>query len=202
MSEDSKASPQQSKAEVDGPSKLDAALARAMAEFPRSRDLMRPFLDAYRETESITMACEQVGISRATVWEWRKNEDFRIVFTDNHLKAQAKNNDLLRKTAIQLSTVGSPHWVMDKKTGMPALDANGRRIVAYYDHYPQLIAFMLKNRLPNEFKDKFEHEINTKLVTMLVSEFISIIKRQTSPDITEKIQKELETSLAKMTVGS
>jgi len=203
MSEDSKQSnvqPSVPVSEVDAPTKLDLALARVTALFPRSGHLIKPWLDSYRETESIMMACDAAGVSRTTVGEWRKHEDFKILFTDAHLKAQSRNNDLLRKTAIQLATVGAPHFLI--KNGAHVLDANGRRVIAYYDHYPQLIAFMLKNRLPNEFKDKFEHEINSQLVSALVSEFISIVKRIATPELSEKIQKELETLSAKMTAST
>lgn len=175
-------------------------IARAKAAFPKSGHLMEPFLAEYEKTENQSIAGKVAGINPDTVTSWKKNPDFMVCFTASHLRAQAKNNDNLKGSALQRAINGNPHYLI--RNGAFVLDATtGERMVAYRDFETQLTMFMLKNRLPDEFKDKFEHEISGQLIVTIASEFIAIVRRNAPPAISNAIEKELETLSAKMTAA-
>ena len=158
--------------------------------------LQEPFLKAYEEIENETLAGHQVGVPIEIISAWKRNEEFLKRFTLAHHKAQHKHNDLLRTSMIQRAIKGSPHFII--KNGDFVRDSKGEKIVAYYDQEPQLTMFVAKNRMPDEFRDKFEHEITGKIVQILVSEFVSILHRNLPTNALPPIQKELETLSAKL----
>lgn len=163
------------------------------------RHLIPKFLEAYKKCESQIEACRAVGIDTTTIGRWKRDPKFQEMFTKAHLEAVEHNNDGLKRTALSLGISGNPHFAIDKKTGKPMKDEQGKPIVLYREFYPQLQQFLLKNRLPDEFKDKFEHEVTGQIVTQLSSEFLAIIRRIVPPTLMPAIQKELETLSAKMT---
>lgn len=163
------------------------------------RNLIPAFLEAYRLCENQTEAAKSVGINPATISRWKRDPKFTAMLTQAHLEAVQINNDGLKRTAIRLGIEGNPHHAIDKKTGLPMKDEKGKNIVLYKEYYPHLQQFLLKNRLPDEFKDKFEHEVTGQIVTQLSSEFLAIIRRIVPPTLMPAIQKELETLSAKMT---
>lgn len=176
--------------------KIDALYTRAMKGFPRSGHLMRPFLDEYEKTENQTLASKNVGVSHESVAHWKKQPAFMALFTAAHIRAAKKNNDNLKGSALQRAMNGNPHYLI--RNGAIVRDDAGNPVVAYRDFETQLTMFMLKNRMPDEFRDKFEHEISGQLVVTLASEFIAIVRRHATPEIATSIQKELETLSAKL----
>lgn len=151
------------------------------------------FLEEYAKCENQSQAAEAVGLSQDTISRWKKKDaKFMADLTAAHLAAVQKNNDGLKKTTIQLGIQGNPHYAIDKKTGAYILDARGNRVVMYREFYPNLNQFLLKNRLPEEFKDKFEYEISGQLIVTLASEFIAIVRRNAPIEVATSIEKELE----------
>lgn len=176
--------------------KSDTPIARAMAAFPRSGHLMQPFLDAYEKTENQTQATALVGSNHQTVADWKKNPDFMKLFTESHIRAHSKNNDNMKASAVQRAINGSPRYLTH--AGQIVKDEKGNPVIVSRDFETQLTMFMLKNRMPDEFRDKFEHEISGQLIVTLASEFLSIVRRHATPEVTTSIQKELETLSAKL----
>ncbi len=154
------------------------------------------FLAEYKKTESITEASKRVGISNSTVSHWKRDKKFLAAFTQAHLEAVQANNDAVKRTTMQLAAYGNPHYLI--RNGQFVFDAEGKKVLAYSEFYPQLNQFILKNRLPEEFKDKFEHEITGQLVVQLASEFLAIIRKVVPAPLVPAIQKELETLSAKL----
>lgn len=154
------------------------------------------FLEEYKKTESQTEAAKRVGVSPDTVSKWKRDKKFLAEFTKAHLEAVQQNNDQIKRTTMQLAAFGNPHYLI--RNGQFVLDANGKKVLAYSEFYPQLNQFMLKNRLPEEFKDKFEHEITGQLVVQLASEFLAIIRKVVPAPLVPAIQKELEALSAKL----
>lgn len=158
--------------------------------------LQEPFLRSYEETENLTLSAERVGVSYETVNRWKKEPVFMRKFLKAHFKAQQKNNDLLRSSLIQRAVRGTPHFLI--RNGAFVRDEQGNKVVAYYDQEPQLTLFVAKNRLPDEFRDKFEFEITGQIVKMLVTEFFGVLRRRLTPEQVIPIQQELETLSAKL----
>ena len=168
--------------------------------------LTQAFLDAYRKCGAITVASQEVGVSIETVWKWKKDKDFIKEFTRVDLEAQREINDKLRASALQRAVRGNPHFLI--KDGQIVKDiSTGKPVVAYYDFETALTIFMLKNRLPDEFKDRIEQEIDITIINTLSAEVLAIIRRnvpETCPHcknslaITPKIAGELETLSAKL----
>lgn len=176
--------------------KTDAHLTRAMACFKKTGHLMPAFLESYERTENQTLSSKEVGVAHDMVTQWKKNPDFMVLFTATHLRAQKKNNDNLKASALQRSVNGNAHYLI--RNGQFVLDTDGNRMVAYRDFETQLTMFMLKNRMPDEFRDKFEHEISGQLIVTLAAEFLAVVRRHTTPEVSNSIQKELETLSAKL----
>ncbi len=173
-------------------------LSRVKPLFPRTGHLMQAFLDAYEKTENQSLAGKEVGVGHDAVAAWKKNEDFMALFTASHIRAQRKNNDNLKSSALQRAINGNAHFVIDKVTGLPRRDENNQPIVSYRDFETQLTMFMLKNRMPDEFRDKFEHEISGQIIMTLTSEFSAILKKHVPVQFMPAITKDLETLSAKM----
>lgn len=176
------------------------AHAKSRRKFTKTGHLQQPWLEAYEEVENHTIASQRVGVSMDTVAEWKKDSSFMKRFLKAHFRAQQKNNDRLRTSLIQRAISGTPHFLI--KNGDFVRDAQGNRIVAYYDQEPQLTLFVAKNRLPDEFRDKFEFEITGQIVKMLVTEFFGILRRRLTPEQVIPIQQELETLSAKLMTQS
>lgn len=175
----------------------EIAISRAMAAFKLSGRLMPAFLAEYEKFENQTSAGQSVGVSHDTVAKWKKNPDFISLFTAAHIRAQRKHNDNLRASMIQRAINGSPEILTYQ--GKVMRDEKGNPIVQKRIFETQLTMFMAKNRMPDEFRDKFEYEVNGQIIVTLASEFLAIVRRLAPPEVSNSIQKELETLSAKMT---
>lgn len=174
----------------------EVLLARVKPLFPRTGHLIVAWLASYERTESNSLANQEVGISHDTIAQWKKNEDFMALFTAAHLRAQAKWNEDLKASAIQRATFGNPHFLI--RAGAIVKDEKGKPVIAYRDFETQLTMFMLKNRMPDQFKDKFEHEITGQILINLASEFSAILRKHVPVQFMPAIQKELETLSARL----
>lgn len=178
------------------PAEEGTPIARVKSRFPKVGHLIEPFLAEYEKTENCSLAAKTVGVGHMSVTDWRKDADFMSLFTAAHLRAQSKNNDNLKASALQRAVNGNAHYLI--RNGQFVLDAEGNRIVAYRDFETQLTMFMLKNRMPDEFRDKFEHEITGQILMTLTSEFSAILRKHVPAQFMPAITKELETLSAKM----
>lgn len=178
------------------PDNTERLFARVNKAFPRTKHLIRPFLDEYEKTENQTLSGKAVGIGHTAVADWKKNDDFMKLFTAAHIRAQKKNNDNLKSSALQRAIHGNAHFII--RNGVIQRDEQGNPIVAYRDFETQLTMFMLKNRMPDEFKDKFEHEITGQILVSLTSEFSAILRKHVPVQFMPAITKELETLSAKL----
>jgi len=181
---------------VEAHESIETIYARVMETFPGTKHLIQPFLDEYEKTENQSLAGKTVGISHESVAKWKRNDDFMKLFTTAHLRAQKKNNDNLRASMLQRGINGNPHYLI--RSGVIQRNEQGEPIVAYRDFETQLTIFLAKNRMPDEFKDKFEHEISGQLIVTIASEFIAIVRRNAPIDVANAIEKELETLSAKL----
>lgn len=158
--------------------------------------MKKPFLEAYERLENQTLACEEIGIGINTVTQWKKDPKFAELMAEAHIRAQQKNNDLLRQSMISRAIRGTPRYAI--KNGQFLLDKTGKKIVLYNEYETNLTMFVAKNRLPDEYRDKFEHEISGQVVMTMAAEMLSIIRRLCPPQLCSEIQKELETLSAKL----
>lgn len=182
------------------PETSEAIIARLKEFFPRTVNLIPLWLAAYERTESQSIANQEVGVNHDTVARWKKNADFIGLFTGSHLRAQAKWNEDLKASAIQRATFGNPHLLV--RGGAIVKDEKGKAIVTYRDYETQLTMFMLKNRMPDQFKDKFEHEITGQILLNLTSEFSAILRKHVPAQFMPAIAKDLETLSAKLAPAS
>ncbi len=187
--------PEKAAAKHESPETL---IARVKPLFSKTGHLIPAFLDAYEKTENQSLASKEVGVGHDAVAAWKKNSDFMTLFTAAHLRAQKKNNDNLRASMLQRGINGNAHYVTDKKTGLPVRDEHGNPIVSYRDFETQLTIFLAKNRMPDEFRDKFEHEITGQILMTLTAEFSAILRKHVPAQFMPAITKELETMTAKL----
>ncbi len=187
--------------------KKDSSDDRPFKNIRGSRShLIQPFLDSYRKYGVIYAAAADVGIDPLTVYKWKKDKQFIAAFTKIDLEKSREDNEKLRASAMQRAIRGNPHFLI--KEGQIVKDpGTGKPVVAYYDFETALTIFMLKNRLPDEFRDRIEQEIDLTIISTLSAEVLSIIRRnvpETCPHcknslaITPKIAGELETLSAKL----
>lgn len=179
----------------------EAVLARAQAAFPKSGHLMPAFLQAYEETENQSIAGKRVNVGHDAIAAWKKNKDFMVLFTAAHLRGAARHNDDLRTSAIQRGIRGTPKYAT--KNGQLVLDEKTKKpIIIGWDHETNLTIFLLKNRMPGEFSDRIQHDINVEIINILTGEIGAIIRRKvpdfcphckTALNLTPAIVEEMQT---------
>ena len=130
----------------------------------QTEQLKTAFLDAFRQGGTVIAACEKAGVSRSTVYNWRKiDPDFEVAF----LEAEAENTEHLEQVAEELARPhdveteeygivtdrrGNP--VIDLETGLPRMLVTKRSKQRKYD--TTLLIFLLKGRLPMKYRERFD----------------------------------------------
>lgn len=71
------------------------------------------WLDAFRETPTITYACRKTGIPRAKIREWQADPEFAQSMTD----IQEEMDDLLEEHMLNIAMGKIKRPVLDKATG-------------------------------------------------------------------------------------
>ena len=137
------------------------------------------FLDAFSRMKTIWAASRAVGVSRNTIINWRK--------LDPEFRAAFEVADV--ECTEQLETV-----------------AHDRALKGKSD---QLLIFLLKSRNPDKYKERVQHDLDPKVMDILVSQFINVIKKNvndvcphcnTHLGLTTAIAKDLEA--LSLTLGS
>jgi hypothetical protein len=137
--------------------------------------LKDPFLTEYRKHGTIGLACEKVGLERRTIQRWR-HEDKE--FAEKFIACDLGITEVLERSALAR-----------------ALDRNSRDSAT-------LTIFLLKARNPEKYKERYQQDLDPKVVETMVSQFLNAVKKH-APDfcphcknhlgLPEKISKELET---------
>jgi len=99
-----------------------------------------------------------VGVSPATVDNWKKDQNFL-----GSIKEAKELADDLIESSLMARASGYSHKVI--KT---SIDRNGKKVITEYDeHYPPdptSMIFWLKNRKPKEWRDKQEIDSTVKSI--------------------------------------
>lgn len=124
--------------------------------------LKGPFLDALKVRFFVTQACEAVGVSRSTVYEWRDNDsEFRQAMDEQ----DARLVDNLRAEAYRRAVDGVEE---------PVTIAGQRELIRKRSDY--LLDRLLRAKDP-AFKDNLRVDIHVNFITMLVGKLQDMIQR-------------------------
>jgi hypothetical protein len=121
----------------------------------QSGHLKKAFLDAYRDTGNIRLACAASGVKRrATVYEWQEHDEaFALAFQ----QAQVEAVEALEAAAYHRAVEGVE----------TAVTAPGRGIVGYEQKYSDtLLIFLLKGAAPEKYRDRMEMRHSGRVQTL------------------------------------
>ena len=125
--------------------------------------LKGPFLDAMRQRLFITQACENVGVARSTIYEWRdRDPEFKKAMEE----IEARTIDLLRSEAFRRGVVGVDEPIFHM----------GKQVATSKKYSDYLLDRMLRAKDP-AFRDSMRVDVNVGFVTMLVGRLQDIIQR-------------------------
>jgi hypothetical protein len=115
-----------------------------MATRRQSGHLKKAFLDAYRDTGNIRLACAASGVARSTVYKWQEHDaEFSAAFG----VAQVEAVEALEAAAYHRAVEGVE----------TAVTAPGRGIVGYEQKFSDtLLIFLLKGAAPEKYRDRME----------------------------------------------
>jgi len=131
-----------------------------------SQEVVDILIKHIRGGSTITSACDAVGISKVTFYEWMKTKPN---FSNAIKKAQSIPNKKVEK-ALYKSAIGYLTTVAKYQTkgsnGKPQTKTIKKKIL------PNITAmiFWLKNKLPDEWKDKQDIEHSGSVITYEISE--------------------------------
>lgn len=138
--------------------------------------LKEPFLIELRKRVYVTQAAEAVGLSRQTIYEWRKTD---IDFARRMDEVDAATLDVLRSEAFRRAVVGNEE----------PMSINGQVVmVKRYSDY--LLDRLLRSKDP-AFKDNLRVDIHLNFVNMLVAKLQQIVQR-VAPLVCPHCKKSLE----------
>ena len=120
---------------------------------PKKRE---QFLDALRNTCNITKACDLAGLGRASVYEWREEDDS---FAKEWEKALEMGADLLEDEAVRRA-----------KEGVEEPVYQGGKLVGHVRKYSDtLLIFLLKGAKPQKYSNRMELSGNSGTPLQIVS---------------------------------
>jgi hypothetical protein len=131
----------------------------------------KQFLEAFAKLKTIWAAAKSVNIDRQRVYNWRK--------TDPEFEAAYQVADC--EATERLETVAHARAESGKSD--------------------QLLIFLLKARDPEKYKERIQHDLDPKVMDILVAQFTAVIKKNvadmcphcnTNLGLTTKIAKDLE----------
>lgn len=168
---------------------------------PYKRDLMEPWLDAFRRTGTIFAASQMVPVNRRTIGEWReKDKDFNSLY----LQAVLDRGERLLTTMFTRGVNGDNEPVVYQ--GKIMRDETGK-IVTVRSFDTALQTFLAKGEFPDKYQDRTKHEIDITIVEKLSAEYLSIMQRSVLDacphchnllGMKESIRKELESISTKL----
>lgn len=124
--------------------------------------LKDPFLLELRKRVYVTQAAEAVGLSRQTIYDWRKNDP---EFARKMDEVDAATLDVLRSEAFRRAVVGNDE----------PMSVNGQVVmVKRYSDY--LLDRLLRSKDP-AFKDNLRVDIHLNFVNMLVAKIQQMVQR-------------------------
>jgi len=124
-----------------------------------------------KKGSSIKSACAASGIDKSTFYEWKK---LKADFPDIIKKAMAIPDMKVENALYKSAIMGHSYTETEYKT-VPKKDGTGLKKIPVKKVkkfiVPNVTAqiFWLKNRCPEEFKDKTEHE-HTGVVSLILSD--------------------------------
>lgn len=125
-----------------------------MATRRQSGHLKKAFLDAYRDTGNIRLACAASGVGRSTVYKWQEHDgEFSAAFG----VAQVEAVEALEAAAYHRAVEGVE----------VAVTAPGRGIVGYEQKYSDtLLIFLLKGAAPEKYRERLEMRHSGRVQTL------------------------------------
>ena len=113
----------------------------------RTPEKRQKFLDALAQTCNITRACEISGIGRASIYEWRnENQDF----AKGWKSALDMGADMLEDEAVRRA-----------KDGVEKPIYQGGKLVGHVQEYSDtLLIFLLKGARPEKYRDRVQQELS------------------------------------------
>ena len=113
----------------------------------RTSEKRQKFLDALAQTCNITKACEISGIGRASVYDWRGEDEG---FAKDWKKALEIGSELLEDEAVRRAREGVEEPVYQ-----------GGRLVGHVRKYSDtLLIFLLKGAKPEKYRENVKQEIS------------------------------------------
>ncbi len=130
----------------------------------------KQFLEAMQRTANVTAACQQAGISRAIVYQWKEHDlEFGVLFEEANKQA----NDVLFAEGWRRALYGDEEYVISG--GKVVLGPDGKPLKKRV-RSDTLLALYLKARLP-EFREK-----GPTVVALLPKEYINFDPDQDGVD--------------------
>lgn len=109
----------------------------------------RAFLATFRLTGNVTIACQEVGVHRSTIYDWREQDPAFVLAME---QARVEASDLLEEEARRRAVVGTEEPVF----GRVGRDQDGE-IGAIRRYSDSLLIFLLKGNRPDKFRERIEH---------------------------------------------
>jgi hypothetical protein len=115
-----------------------------MATRRQSGHLKKAFLEAYRDTGNIRLACMAAGVGRSTVYKWQEHDGaFHAAFG----QAQVEAVEALEAEAYRRGVEGIEEPVI----------AAGRGVVGTVRKYSDtLLIFLLKGAAPAKYRERYD----------------------------------------------
>lgn len=111
----------------------------------QSKHLKERFLEAFGETGIIRSACTAVGISRKTVYDWKRGDpDFLVAFQQAEIDSTELLEHEARRRAYEGTVRKRPHFHRGKLVG--------EEITQEYSDL--LMIFLLKARAPEKYRER------------------------------------------------
>lgn len=123
------------------------------------KEAMSLFIEELKRTHNVTLACDQAGIARKTVYGWREKD---AIFADQWEDAVERTKDNARMSIYQRGVTGWDEPIVAQ--GKVAVDEFGNRLLIH-KWSDSLAALYAKANLP-EYKDKQQIDLNAQITTM------------------------------------
>ncbi len=129
-------------------------MSRRRRVYKTSQPKKRRFLEAYARSGYVSKACQEVGISRRTFYDWLKADE---TFATDVKLAEAELLDRLEQEADRRALEGLPRKKFTK-SGDPIIDPETSRQYVEREYSDTLLIFRMKALAPEKYRDTFKHE--------------------------------------------
>ena len=125
--------------------------------------LKEPWLEAFKQTQSIGDACDRVAVSRSQITAWRREDpDFREKYFD----AFIKGTEAIEKSAYYRAVVGVAKPIYQ----------GGQKVGEVREPSDTLAIFLLKAR-DKKYRNWYTRQVDNRFIQMIVEEFSKVIHK-------------------------